>query len=1474
MAGLIKKQILKHLSRFTKNLSPDKINLSTLKGQGQLTNLELDEEVLQNLLDLPTWLAITRVFCNKASIRIQWTKLKTHPICLYLDKVEVEMRTCEEPRPPNGQSPIAVASGQSEYGFAEKVVEGMYIIVNSITIKIHSKAFHASFELWQLQGYSVNPTWQQSDLRFTRITDSHKGEVLTFKELTWQTLRIEADATESGEQDPLTTPLRLITNQGKIQISLKRKTKDCNVVASKLMFLLDDLLWVLTDSQLKAMMKYAESLSEAMEKSAQQRKSLAPEPVQITPPVPSTQQSWPQSFGSTHKAISQYFEMYDMKESSYHLLISRLDLHICDDSHTRETGASKHGIVGGAMQLTFRKMGFDYYPFHWAGDSCRHWVRYCDAMETWEHWAKKLVNEFQNKMGKYSEEIGSAFFKTAEKESPLKKRQDAVSSSPKSSTEKGLHQASTPPHTLLGLQWPAWNRLRSSCLVVRVDDLDIHQVSTAGQQSKKPSTLLSCRRKLLKLPEHTSAIHIVFTEYYFPDQTTFPVPSPNLYLQMNGLVFTLDTRSMLWVNLFCLDLYRSLQQFKAIYKLESSGKREEHIDIRLDGFILKVNIPVDKKVIDHQDRPQCLSMSTSEVTATNTRHAPHCSCLALQNLFRRFAASEFFHSSYTKFPKFQDNFSLLHTLFLRHAYQVDTSVQQQTDFCHFPGKSSVFEDLWSVNFTQVSLDFEGTKSSKGEALNFIYPFPLCMWACLPKKWEQAQAAMLKVSSTSNVRLKSSTTFSNHTENQVFSGEEQFCQRSKTEQNLRSIYLTPEAKEVMEESCTVNDEGKDNDMEVSADIHVLLYSSAHVKMQLNHYQYLMLLRMKEVLQTFQEQFTLDTQEITGSPLDSITTCIGIMFNSTEVALLMHPVPGSSLEPRSVDSDTTSLVESELSASESRERLIAESKELKSDVSSEKENSSPIKMLEDTGTENTDRNMAASQNGMLKSQTDGSLTEEEFHSQTTGQRSPVEEAHEAEEIPDAEKQYEHVNLPKTSEVLPSRPSSIVDPLGGIHVSLNGQEELIPLRNMDLELSSALHITKDATKEALHVTMDLTKEAMSITKDVFSLSKEKMASTMQKMLFHPQIKDLSPKPEEAAVTQVGNNSESTRFSSMKKTASQHSFDTNSLDGSGLEDRLSVDSDGSDGFVMPMDSETSLDLLTLGQLPQMPNDRDIRSSSVGEEERGSTCVNSSASLSGQDPNTQLVSVLVLKMNELNCVVESKGDDMTLALQVMELAPQHLGNISMWQYLQNAPTGDANTERSTTTETIQTQPEVCLRYEIGPSAAVHSPLAAQNGFFHMLINSYETELLTSSLSSIGLFLEDEIIPEVIPMKIEIVNTKITLKDDSPRVYHPTPGPVPIILAMDHIVLHCKDDGIFFITAAQREESSTQKTVQKNLKKQRIPVERISIVSAGSDDEPELKAELTLEKELQDTRRALAEANQDKLHLLQEIKKYDPLFQL
>lgn len=68
--------------RFCKNLSADKINLSAFKGEGELNNLELDEIVLTDLLELPSWLRLTSAWCNKVTFRIQWTKLKSVPIFL------------------------------------------------------------------------------------------------------------------------------------------------------------------------------------------------------------------------------------------------------------------------------------------------------------------------------------------------------------------------------------------------------------------------------------------------------------------------------------------------------------------------------------------------------------------------------------------------------------------------------------------------------------------------------------------------------------------------------------------------------------------------------------------------------------------------------------------------------------------------------------------------------------------------------------------------------------------------------------------------------------------------------------------------------------------------------------------------------------------------------------------------------------------------------------------------------------------------------------------------------------------------------------------------------------------------------------------------------------------------------------------------------------------------------------------------
>ncbi|NXW93758.1 URFB1 protein, partial [Alopecoenas beccarii] len=177
--------------------------------------------------------------------------------------------------------------------------------------------------------------------------------------------------------------------------------------------------------------------------------------------------------------------------------------------------------------------------------------------------------------------------------------------------------------------------------------------------------------------------------------------------------------------------------------------------------------------------------------------------------------------------------------------------------------------------------------------------------------------------------------------------------------------------------------------------------------------------------------------------------------------------------------------------------------------------------------------------------------------------------------------------------------------------------------------------------------------------------------------------------------------------------------------------------------------------------------------------------------------------------------------------------------------------------------PDVCLRLSAGPSAAVRSPLAVQNGFLQMLVHSYTAELFMSFLTNLGPFLEDEIIPEVVPMEIEVVDAKITLKDDSPRVYPTSPGPVPITVALDHVIVERRDDGVFYVTEQIGVGSSVPLLTFGN---SWVVFPPLCLL--------QLKEVPELQRELQTTKIALAEANMDKARLLQEIRKYNPLFQL
>ncbi|NP_001084948.1 UHRF1-binding protein 1-like [Xenopus laevis] len=1410
MAGLIKKQILKHLSRFTKNLSPDKINLSTLKGEGQLTNLELDEEVLQNMLDLPTWLAINKVFCNKAAIRIPWTKLKTHPISLSLDKVIMEMSTCEEPRSCNGPSPLVTASGQSEYGFAEKVVEGISLSVNSIIIRIRAKAFNASFELSQLRIYSVNPSWQHGDLRFTRIQDPQRGEVLTFKEINWQMIRIEADAIQSCDHEIMSAPVRLITNQSKIRITLKRRLKDCNVVASKLIFMLDDLLWVLTDSQLKAMVQYAKSLSEAIEKSTEQRKSMASETTQSpTPPVSSQQVKNPQTSTTPEQnnAILKLFRDFDVKETSYHLVISHLDLHICDDIHSKEKAFVRR-VTGGAMQLSFSQLTVDYYPYHREGDGCSHWMHYGDATKTRCSWAQELLHEFNSNIEMLRQAV-----KDHNPSSPIRTVPNASQQYGQTGFDQNVKRSSP---TAFG-EPPKSNPLSSS-FVVRLADFNIFQVSTADQCRSSPKTMISCNKKSLYLPQEMSAIHIEFTEYYFPDGKNFPIPSPNLYVQLNALQFTLDEKSVLWLNQFVLDLRQSLDQFVAMYKLSDNSKSDEHVDIRVDGLMLKFIIPSQKKQDCHPDQPAGISIQTSEMIGSNTRQTANCRRSDLEAIFQDFKDYDFYSKNFTSFPRSHDHFDILHPIFQRHAFEQDTKMHDIYKGLVAPTldtnalSTSAARDIWAIHFTQFWVDYEGIKSGKGRPVVFIDSFPFSIWICQPRRFLQSQKRTLCDGDPLQSISKSEST--------DFVGR---LQRKKLLKQYYSTELggsnTPLQKSQSLDSSLAN---PPTCKQTDADIHVLAHVQKHVSLQINHYQYIFLLLLQESIKQILENVKKDVEEVTGKPDDENKISVGLLLKSADVSLLLLPLPeDNSKSPLPCEGSPVT-----------DHKLPSPSEGVTGDLIINNNVDLINKAIFESDLKGDPQKIVATDPLLSKSSSDTELLK---------RSPPYLDSTADKDLLEAElafgQQIDRNNLKE-------------DP--GANIDISSSFLIHPLNN---------HINSNGPDHAL--------------------AEDQFASPLLPEVEKKQLVDTSGIPKERCLPNL-----SVSYKNMKRSPSQFSLDNISIDSNLLDEQM-IESDGSDHLEVGMEDFSSLNY---------PCTAETSSVELRNEEY---CVSSPDAISAetsQDSRQDLMSVLVLKVVGINCGIDIKGEDATICLQINRVVPNQLGNVSVWQYLNSRNTGS---DQKSTTDERKSSPEISLRLEIGPSARRHSPLAAENGFLQCNVSNFSSEFLTSTLANIHHFVEEDSVPEIMPMKIQVQNARIHLQDDSPRNNNTDPDPEPVVLNIENLFVERRDDGSFWIrgspdtslnspwnhketssilqldcskshsTNSKSKTSKFTQTISEHTSLPEIPdvINNQAWKAAGISKEQLVEENECLKQELAKTKMALAESHMERDRLLHQLKR-------
>ncbi|XP_076544408.1 bridge-like lipid transfer protein family member 3B isoform X4 [Osmia lignaria lignaria] len=827
MVSIIKKQLLKHLSRFTKNLSADKINLSTFKGEGELTNLELDEIVLTDLLELPSWLRLTNAWCNKVSFRIQWTKLRSVPIFLSLDEVHIEVETCEDLRDLTSPQGLSSYTGPAKYSFIHKVIDGITVTVNTVSVTFKSPAFIASVQMNRIVVESKSATWQRCDLRTTRVKDPDRGQLLIFKELEWQTVRIEAQSTK----DKNLTPLRLLTNQARCRITIKKRISDCFVMGSRLILILDDLLWVLTDSQLKAALHFIDSLGGLIEKATiLERKTKAARKLEVLPEYQAQISQQSRTKTQCNTAISKIFTRYDVVETSYHFLCQRIDLHLCDDAGN---GRSSHPDLkdGGALQISLIRFQIDYYPYHLAMADRKHWAKYKENATPHSQWLQQSLTSFRSQ---FMDLIDSG----RTQHSPLSRSQGNVTVSNTKGSGENLEKGNQAQNTNATTneqkksQHPSGNpvknyileqlaKLMTTCIIIRIDDFTLYKVTTTSR-NPVPKEFVTGDKDRLCLPEDVTILHAEFTYYYYPGDITFPLPPPKFYVQLNPIQVNFDVCSCLWFNSFALNLYHSL--ISKDNEAAHTSNNLMYFDVKIEAILPRIVFESHQDYPNQKDRPKSLHIQTSRASITNVRSTERSSRADLAQCLNSFQMGQMFFG--TEFPNKSNDFQVVTDKFLAHCAGTDNirypppnfssnSVTELIRQLHRELLWTEAKDVWCCNLEPVWGDFLGARAvGQNRPVPFLDAFPLTLWC------------YMSMDSSDSSKNKFAT----------------------------------------------------------ADIHGLVYISNLVSVQINHYQYLFLLRLSEVLSEMATYLTIDSNKILKIDAGG-SLVIGALIPQVEVTFVM-------------------------------------------------------------------------------------------------------------------------------------------------------------------------------------------------------------------------------------------------------------------------------------------------------------------------------------------------------------------------------------------------------------------------------------------------------------------------------------------------------------------------------------------------------------------------------------------------------------
>ncbi|KAM3726539.1 Bridge-like lipid transfer protein family member 3B [Dirofilaria immitis] len=563
MASIIKNQIIKHLSKFVRNITADQISVQILSGKGELKNIELNEIVLSEVLELPTWLRVKRAICNRIAVKVPWTKLKSQPVQLFIDEIRVEVELSCDEIVGYDSNPLSVL-GDSTYGFANRVAEGMSLYVSSVEINFDSGVFRGSLTLSRLAVESKSPSWQPvSDLRYTRISDTATRRLLMFKMVTWQLLRIEASAQAKSPRNVINAPLRLITSSGKSRICVKKSTDDGSVLGGRIQIILDDILWIATLPQVRSAITFYDHIMNIIKAAPMKVSILQAQRIDI--------KLLPMNKSPSSIPVSNIFRNFDFELTSYHVYVGKIDLHLCDDNQISNDYPKDWDIICGALQVTLLRLSVDFYPTNNAVSDRSDWIRYDNANHC-AAWAHKIL---QFHLRKLCTELD-------------KNAQDQIVD--------------------------MWPKLMSQNCVIRMYDIIVQCVTDMNSKKEALFNLfMSDRKSNTSMRGDVPLFHLEFASFYHPASENFPLPSNITHLLLGPFFFVIDQRTIRWLLFIIDDIKYALQISNAMPEVRKIPKTS----LRINLLMPKIIVPLREPFVSDTRFSRRIVINMSNLLATN-----------------------------------------------------------------------------------------------------------------------------------------------------------------------------------------------------------------------------------------------------------------------------------------------------------------------------------------------------------------------------------------------------------------------------------------------------------------------------------------------------------------------------------------------------------------------------------------------------------------------------------------------------------------------------------------------------------------------------------------------------------------------------------------------------------------------------------------------------------------------------------------